>query len=55
MHQYLVKYASHFGVTPRIRFNSQVTHVRPAFDPVREPPVWEVELADGATERLTRC
>ncbi|HBK04533.1 MAG TPA: hypothetical protein DDZ81_01580 [Acetobacteraceae bacterium] len=52
MHRYLVQYADHFGVTPRIRFNSRVAQVRPAFDPAREPPVWEVELADGAVERF---
>jgi Flavin-binding monooxygenase-like len=52
MHRYLVSYAEHFGVTPRIRFNSKVEQVRPAFDPAREPPVWEIVLADGATERF---
>jgi cation diffusion facilitator CzcD-associated flavoprotein CzcO len=52
MHRYLVRYADHFGVAPRIRFNSRVTAVRPAFDPGREPPVWEVELAGGAVERF---
>ncbi len=52
MHRYLVQYADHFGVTRRIRFNSRVAHVRPAFDPAREPPVWEVELADGSIERF---
>ncbi|MFL5256629.1 MAG: NAD(P)-binding protein [Rhodopila sp.] len=35
MHRYLVQYADHFGVTPRIRFNSKVVQVRPAFDPAR--------------------
>jgi len=52
MHRYLVRYADHFGVTPRIRFNSRVQQVRPAFDPAREPPVWEIELADGTVERF---
>jgi cation diffusion facilitator CzcD-associated flavoprotein CzcO len=52
MHRYLVQYAGHFGVTPRIRFNSRVVSVRPAFDPAREPPVWEVELAGGSVERF---
>lgn len=52
MHRYLVQYADHFGVTPRIRFNSRVAHVRPAFDPDHEPPVWEIGLADGRTERF---
>ncbi|HTP97390.1 MAG TPA: NAD(P)-binding domain-containing protein [Burkholderiales bacterium] len=48
MHRYLVRYAEHFGVRPRIRFNSRVKQVRPAFDKAREPPKWEVELADGS-------
>lgn len=52
MHRYLVRFADHFGVTPRIRFNSCVEAVRPAFDPAREPPVWEVVLADGTVERF---
>ena len=52
MHRYLVQYAGHFGVTPRIRFNSRVVSVRPAFDPAREPPAWDVELAGGAVERF---
>ncbi len=37
-------------MTPRIRFHSQVTQVRPAFDRLREPPKWQVELADGSVE-----
>jgi len=48
MHRYLVSYAEHFGVRPHIRFGSRVTQVRPAFDKAREPPKWEVELADGS-------
>ena len=48
MHRYLAGYADHFGVTPRIRFGSRVTQVRPAFDKGREPPRWEVEVAGGA-------
>lgn len=48
MHRYLVAYAEHFGVTPHIRFKSCVTRVRPGFDKTREPPRWEVELADGS-------
>ena len=30
MHKYLVRYAEHFGITPLIRFNSEVTQVAPA-------------------------
>ena len=52
MHRYLVSYADHFGVTPRIRFNSRVKQVRPAFDPAREPPAWDIVLADGTEERF---
>ena len=52
MHRYLVRYAQHFDVTPHIRFNSRVTAVRPAFDPAREPPLWEVVLADSTTHRF---
>lgn len=50
MHRYLVAYAQHFSVTPRIRFHSRVTQVRPAFKPEREAPRWEVELASGQIE-----
>jgi dimethylaniline monooxygenase (N-oxide forming) len=50
MHRYLVKYADHFGVTPRIRFNSRVAHVHPAPGTTTERPQWEVELADGTRE-----
>jgi dimethylaniline monooxygenase (N-oxide forming) len=52
MHRYLVQYAGHFGVTPRIRFNCPVANIRPAFEPAREPAVWEVELTDGSRERF---
>ena len=52
MHRYLVQYADHFGVTPRIRFNSKVAAVRPLFDPAREKPVWAVDLADGSSGRF---
>lgn len=50
MHRYLVAYARHFGVTPRIRFGSRVTRVRPAFQPTSEAPRWKVELTGGANE-----
>jgi cation diffusion facilitator CzcD-associated flavoprotein CzcO len=50
MHRYLVHYAEHFGVTPRIRFRSRVTRVEPLFDPAREPPRWHVALEDGSAD-----
>src|SRR5688572_30657026 len=50
MHRYLVSYARHFGVAPRIRIHSRVTRVEPAFDPEREAPRWEVHLESGAVE-----
>jgi cation diffusion facilitator CzcD-associated flavoprotein CzcO len=52
MHRYLVRYAEHFGVAPRIRFRSRVTQVRPAFDPTREAPQWEVMVEGAGTERF---
>jgi dimethylaniline monooxygenase (N-oxide forming) len=50
MHRYLVRYAEHFQVTPRIRFNTPVRQIRPAFDPASEPPKWKVETTAGDTE-----
>ena len=50
MHRYLVRYADHFGVAPRIRFRTPVQQVRPAFDPAREAPRWEVETTGGQVE-----
>jgi dimethylaniline monooxygenase (N-oxide forming) len=47
MHKYLVAYADHFGVTPRIRFKTRVTAVRPAFTPGSEAPNWQVETEAG--------
>lgn len=52
MHRYLVRYAEHFGIVPHIRFNTPVKRIRPAFDPAREPPCWEVETEDGEVERF---
>ena len=50
MHRYLVTYADHFGVTPRIRFRSRVTDIRPAFAPGRDAPKWEVATEPGGME-----
>jgi dimethylaniline monooxygenase (N-oxide forming) len=50
MHRYLERYAAHFGVTPKIRFSSKVVDVRPDFDPLKEAPRWQVELASGEVE-----
>ncbi|MCA8928946.1 MAG: NAD(P)-binding domain-containing protein [Alphaproteobacteria bacterium] len=52
MHRYLVQYADHFGVTPRIRFNSKVERVRPLFTPGQEAPRWRVDLADGSGQEF---
>ena len=52
MHRYLVAYADHFGVTPRIRFRSRVTEVRPAFVPGHEAPCWELAIEGGQAERF---
>jgi dimethylaniline monooxygenase (N-oxide forming) len=52
MHRYLVSYARHFGVEPRIRFRSRVTQVRPAFVPGREAPAWDVDIAGAGAERF---
>ena len=50
MHRYLVRYAEHFGVTPRIRFRSRVAKVRPAFDPACDAPRWQLEIEGGTVE-----
>jgi dimethylaniline monooxygenase (N-oxide forming) len=50
MHRYLVSYAEHFGVMPRIRFDSRVMRVRPVFDPACEAPRWQVEIENGTLE-----
>lgn len=47
MHAYLVRYADHFGVTPRIRFETPIADLRPIFEPGREDPQWEIETASG--------
>ncbi|HVB68723.1 MAG TPA: NAD(P)-binding domain-containing protein [Acetobacteraceae bacterium] len=52
MHRYLVAYAEHFGVAPRIRFNRRVTAVRPAFTPGTAPPAWDVVTETDGAERF---
>jgi dimethylaniline monooxygenase (N-oxide forming) len=52
MHRYLVSYAEHFGVTPRIRFRSRVTQVRPALVRGRDAPCWELDIAGAGVERF---
>lgn len=49
MHEYLISYANHFGVTQRILFNSRVTKVSPAFEPSIDEPEWEIVTEDGVT------
>ncbi len=51
MARYLSRYAEHFGVTPRIRFNTIVERVSPAADYSEGKPVWEVETASGEIAR----
>ncbi|MBW4093831.1 MAG: NAD(P)-binding domain-containing protein [Proteobacteria bacterium] len=52
MHRYLVAYAEHFGVAPRIRFRRRVTAVRPAFAPGAAPPAWDVVTETDGAERF---
>ena len=51
MHRYLTKYAEHFGLVEKIRFQTRVVDVRPAFSPAkREKPIWNVVLENGTEE-----
>ena len=51
MHRYLVRYAEHFDLVRRIRFNTRIVQVRPRFDPTRgEAPRWELETEAGERE-----
>ena len=52
MHEYLISYADHFGVTPCIRFKSKVTEVRPLFKPGAEVPRWEIVTESGARDQF---
>jgi dimethylaniline monooxygenase (N-oxide forming) len=49
MHRYLRKYAQHFGITERIRMNSEVVDVRPVTG-AHQLSRWELVLKSGATE-----
>ena len=52
MHHYLTKYAEHFGLLEKIRFQTRVVDIRPAFYPEkREQPIWKVALENG-TQKL---
>jgi dimethylaniline monooxygenase (N-oxide forming) len=50
MHQYFIRFADHFGITPRIRFNTPVDAVEP-IDSAQNNG-WIVKLADGTQERF---
>ena len=47
MYEYLKDYADHFGVTERIRFNSEVQELKPLFEPGKDDPKWEITTVDG--------
>ena len=49
MAKYLKDYADHFGVTPRIRFNSKIAKVGPAPGHSDARPRWHVETERGET------
>ena len=49
MHAYLKEYAEHFGVMARIEFESEISAVKPLFEPGKEDPKWEVETVEGKT------
>ena len=51
MHRYLTKYAEHFGLVEKIRFQARVVDIRPVFYPAkREQPIWKVVLENGREE-----
>ena len=47
MAKYLRDYADHFGVTPRIRFNTKVVRVGPSPASTSTVPRWQIETAAG--------
>lgn len=47
MHAYLHDYAEHFGVMPRIQFNSEVKELKPLSESGEGEPKWEVTTVDG--------
>ncbi len=47
MARYLKGYADHFGVSPRIRFNTRIANVRPADGYTAEKPRWRLETDAG--------
>lgn len=47
VHAYLEGYTDHFNVRRHIRFNSEVTSIKPLFEPGREAPHWEIKSRDG--------
>lgn len=50
MHEYLVQYAGHFGITPLIRFNSRVERVAPKYPDQPDMRQWLVTTESGDTE-----
>ena len=49
MHRYLIRYAEHFGVADKVRFNARVTNVSPVTDPT-DGRRWAIEFQTGNTE-----
>ncbi len=49
MHRYLIRYAEHFGVADKVRFNARVTNVSPVPDPT-DGRRWAIEFQTGSTE-----
>jgi cation diffusion facilitator CzcD-associated flavoprotein CzcO len=47
MARYLTDYADHFGVTPRIRFNTRVVSVKPAPSYTHDTPRWQITTERG--------